>query len=121
MARVMTLLGGLGLGLGLMYLLDPSRGEIRRTRIRRRANQSARDLGHLIERTRAIGDRTRVALAKGRDRVSGRGLAAGAAGIVGMTAAAYATRALVGRRRLASESADREVVPMPAMDGRDAK
>src|SRR5438270_13413361 len=57
MNRAVTLIGGLGLGAGLMYLLDPARGRSRRARLRDQAihalNQSkhglqnlGRDLGH---------------------------------------------------------------------------
>jgi hypothetical protein len=39
MSKVVSLIGGLGLGIGLMYLLDPEKGEQRRTQIQDKARR----------------------------------------------------------------------------------
>ena len=97
MGRVLTLLGGLGVGLGLMYVMDPDRGKKRRAVIRDRASRGAHEVRRFVEKTgRRIGDRTRDAWTEGKERISGRQLAAG---ILGVTAAAYAARVLVHRHR----------------------
>lgn len=71
MNRGMTWLGGLGLGAGLMYLLDPDKGHARRIRLRNKAVHA----GHVAERkaTHAwIGtrNRTRGAVIETIDRLA---------------------------------------------------
>src|SRR5688500_3587020 len=102
MTRIMSWLGGLGLGIGLMYLLDPKQGRQRRAFIRDQAGRSAREIGRFFGKNgRAIGDRARDVLADGKANISRPQLAAG---IIGMTAAAYASRSLVARSRRSSRS-----------------
>src|SRR5947209_8543715 len=47
MNRGITLIGGLGLGAGLMYLLDPERGRRRRTLLRDRLVSLGREAGNV--------------------------------------------------------------------------
>jgi hypothetical protein len=46
--RTLTFIGGVGIGMGLMYLLDPDRGSYRRSRIREAAVQGMQKTGDAI-------------------------------------------------------------------------
>lgn len=52
MNKVLWLVGGLGLGTGLMYLLDPDRGRRRRTLARRHVETYRRQANTLLDQTR---------------------------------------------------------------------
>ena len=61
MNRALWLLGGFGLGTGLMYLLDPERGERRRTLAREQVEAYGRQANTLLDQTRhALGEQTRT-------------------------------------------------------------
>ena len=60
----MWLLGGLGLGAGLMYLLDPQQGEERRDRVREYAVDYGRQTGDYVDATRrSLGRQAQAVLA----------------------------------------------------------
>lgn len=65
-------LGGIGLGAGLMYILDPDRGKRRRALVRdkiaRGVNETGRAIGSVGTVSRDIGNRARGALANARSR-----------------------------------------------------
>ena len=62
--KTLWLLGGLGLGAGLMYLLDSDKGEGRRERIRGYVVDSGRQTGALLEDTRrTLGRQAQAVLA----------------------------------------------------------
>jgi hypothetical protein len=46
--RTLTFIGGVGIGMGLMYLLDPDRGSYRRSRIKEAAVQGVQKTGDAI-------------------------------------------------------------------------
>jgi hypothetical protein len=50
--QALWMLGGLGLGAGLMYLLDPEKGEGRRDRVRGYVEDYGRQTGGLLDDTR---------------------------------------------------------------------
>lgn len=62
MRGTMALVGGAGLGAGLMYLLDPDRGERRRARLGDVVNEAAERLGNhdVVENVRQAGSRLAV-------------------------------------------------------------
>jgi BON domain len=61
MNKALWLVGGLGLGTGLMYLLDPERGSRRRTLARRQVETYRRQANTLLDQTRrTLGDQTRT-------------------------------------------------------------
>jgi hypothetical protein len=63
----MSLLGGLGLGAGLMYLLDPQQGEERRDRVREYAVDYGRQTGDYVDETRrSLGRQAQAVLATTR-------------------------------------------------------
>jgi hypothetical protein len=65
--QTMWLLGGLGLGAGLMYLLDPQNGEDRRDRIRGYAVDYGRQTGDFLDDTgRTLGRQAQAVLATTR-------------------------------------------------------
>ena len=58
MNRAMWLVGGLGLGTGLMYLLDPAQGQRRRSRMQSRARRARHRLEDALDRgTTSLGSR----------------------------------------------------------------
>ncbi|MEW6208553.1 MAG: SRPBCC family protein [Acidobacteriota bacterium] len=58
MNKKLTLIGGIGLGAGLMYLFDPDRGKRRRARLRDKAAHGARVVSNAIDKTsRDLGNR----------------------------------------------------------------
>jgi hypothetical protein len=79
MRNAMTVLGGLALGAGLMYMLDPERGRRRRALLRDKlvsaCNNSARATGskarHLSNRARGLMHETRSALASAAEAMTG--------------------------------------------------
>jgi hypothetical protein len=67
MMQTLWMLGGLGLGAGLMYLLDPEKGEGRRDRVRGYVEDYGRQTGDLLDDTRrAFGRQAQVVLATSR-------------------------------------------------------
>ena len=61
MNKALWLVGGLGLGTGLMYLLDPERGRRRRTLARGQVETYRRQANTLLDYTRrALGEQTRT-------------------------------------------------------------
>jgi hypothetical protein len=63
----MWLLGGLGLGAGLMYLLDPEKGAERRDMVRGHVVDYGRQTGDLLDDTRrTLGRQARAALPRTR-------------------------------------------------------
>ena len=61
----LTFIGGIGLGAGLMYLLDPDRGNRRRARLRDTAARTIHQTGDAISTTsRDISNRTRGVVAE---------------------------------------------------------
>ena len=67
--QTMWLLGGLGLGAGLMYLMDTEQGAERRDQVR----------GHLVDYGRQTGDRLDDTPVRSHAHPSGRGLNRGGA------------------------------------------
>jgi hypothetical protein len=62
--QTLWMLGGLGLGAGLMYLLDPEKGEGRRDRVRGYVEDYGRQTSGLLDDTRrALGRQAQAALA----------------------------------------------------------
>lgn len=69
------LIGGLGLGAGIMYLLDPERGRRRRAMLRDGIAARAVDSERFLEKSgRDVGNRARGFVAKTRNRVFPAGL-----------------------------------------------
>jgi len=65
--QTMWLLGGLGLGAGLMYLLDPQQGEARRELVRGSAVDYGRQTGDFLDDTgRTLGRQAQAVLATTR-------------------------------------------------------
>jgi len=65
--QTLCLLGGMGLGAGLMYLLDPHQGEGRRDRVRGYVEDYGRQTGALIDDTgRGLGRQAQAVLATTR-------------------------------------------------------
>src|SRR5919108_5338708 len=65
--KTLWLLGGLGLGAGLMYLLDPEKGEERRDVVRGQLAAYGRQTeGLLDDTTRTLGRQAQAVLAKTR-------------------------------------------------------
>jgi hypothetical protein len=65
--QTMWLLGGLGVGAGLMYLLDPEKGAARRDVVREYVGDYGRQTGDLLDDTRrALRRRAQTALARTR-------------------------------------------------------
>ena len=63
--QTMWLLGGLGLGVGLMYLLDPEKGTERRDAVRELVTDYGRQSGDFFEDTRrTLGRQAQAALAR---------------------------------------------------------
>src|SRR5437763_1525839 len=61
MNKALWLIGGLGLGTGLMYLLDPERGSRRRALARRQVETYRHQANTLLDQTRrTLGDQTRT-------------------------------------------------------------
>jgi hypothetical protein len=79
MRNAMTVLGGLALGAGLMYMLDPERGRRRRALLRDKlvsaCNRSARATGakarHLSNRAKGLMHETRSAFTSAAEAVTG--------------------------------------------------
>jgi hypothetical protein len=62
--QTMWLLGGVGLGVGLMYLLDPQQGEARRDRVREYAVDYGRQTGNYLDDTkRSLGRQVQAVFA----------------------------------------------------------
>lgn len=61
-------LAGIGLGGGLMFFLDPSRGKQRRTAVRDQAKSTSRQIGRMAKSV----DRSAHDLAKGADELTKR-------------------------------------------------
>ena len=62
--QTMWLLGGVGLGVGLMYLLDPQQGEARRDRVREYAVDYGRQTGNYLDDTkRSLGRQVQTVFA----------------------------------------------------------
>ena len=60
MNRALWLVGGLGLGAGLMYMLDPERGERRRALVRKQAETYRHWTDDLLDHSRrSLGQQTR--------------------------------------------------------------
>ena len=71
MNKALTFGVGLGLGTGLMYLLDPDRGKRRRALLRDKSVWAARKTGECVEVTaRDLGNRTKGLVAKIQSRFS---------------------------------------------------
>lgn len=71
MRRGMSLFGGLGLGFGLMYLLDPDRGKRRRALLRDQGLHALSAAEELLDAgARDLGQRTTGLVAELRDRLS---------------------------------------------------
>jgi hypothetical protein len=67
MMQTMWLLGGLGLGMGLMYLMDPEKGEGRRDVVRGHVVDYGRQTGDLLDDTRrTLGRQAQAVLARTR-------------------------------------------------------
>src|SRR4029450_8904221 len=65
--RTLWLLGGLGMGAGLMYLLDPEKGEERRDMVRGQLAAYGRQTEDLLDdTTRTLGQQAQTVLAKTR-------------------------------------------------------
>jgi hypothetical protein len=65
--QTMWLLGGIGLGMGLMYLMDPEKGEGRRDVVRGHLLDYGRQTGDLLDDTRrTLGRQAQAVLAKPR-------------------------------------------------------
>src|SRR5262245_43502586 len=65
--QTMWLLGGLGLGAGLMYLMDPEKGEGRRNLVRGHVVDYGRQTGDLLDDTRrTLGRQAQAVLATTR-------------------------------------------------------
>jgi hypothetical protein len=65
--QMLCLLGGMGLGAGLMYLLDPQQGERRRDRVRGYVEDYGRQTGTFIDDTgRGLGRQAQAVLATTR-------------------------------------------------------
>jgi len=65
--QTLWMLGGLGLGAGLMYLLDPEKGEGRRDRVRGYVEDYGRQTGGLLDDTRrTLGRQAQAVLATRR-------------------------------------------------------
>src|SRR5262245_61966093 len=65
--QTLWMLGGLGLGAGLMYLLDPEKGEGRRDRVRGYVEDYGRQTGVLLDDTRrTLGQQAQAVLATRR-------------------------------------------------------
>jgi hypothetical protein len=65
--QTLCLLGGLGLGAGLMYLLDPQQGEARRDLVRGSVSDSGRQTGAFVHDTgRTLGRQAQAVLATTR-------------------------------------------------------
>jgi len=65
--QTMGLLGGIGLGVGLMYLLDPHQGEARRDRVREYVVDYGRQTGDFLDTTgRTLGRQAQAVLATTR-------------------------------------------------------
>ena len=62
------LITGIGLGTGLMFFLDPSRGKQRRAVVRDQAKRTSRQLGRMAKSV----DRSAHDLAKGADALTKR-------------------------------------------------
>lgn len=73
--NALSLLAGVGLGAGLMYILDPSAGDRRRTRLRERAADTWHDVqdgvsvlaDDVSQRARTVADDARALVAGGAD------------------------------------------------------
>jgi hypothetical protein len=61
-------IAGIGLGSGLMFFLDPSRGKQRRTAVRDQAKSTSRQLRRVVKSV----DRSAHDLAKGADELTKR-------------------------------------------------
>ena len=62
------LMAGIGLGTGLMFFLDPSRGKQRRAAVRDQAKRTSRQLGRVAKSV----DRSAHDLARGADELTKR-------------------------------------------------
>lgn len=71
--RIAALLGGLGIGAALMYLLDPERGRRRRALARDKAVSIANKTGNVVaRRSRDIGNRAKGVVAEVRSSFQGK-------------------------------------------------
>jgi hypothetical protein len=61
-------LAGIGLGSGLMFFLDPSRGKLRRAAVRDQAKRTSRQVGWMVKSV----DRSAHDLARGADELTRR-------------------------------------------------
>ena len=66
--KALELLGGLGLGAGLMYLLDPEKGDGRRDRVRGYVEDYGRQTGTFLDNTRRTWGRQAQAVLAARSR-----------------------------------------------------
>jgi hypothetical protein len=65
--QTLWLLGGLGLGAGLMYLMDPEKGAERRDVVRGQMSEYGRQTGHFFDDTRrTLGQQAQTVLATTR-------------------------------------------------------
>ena len=67
LTRGLLVLGGIGIGAGIMYLLDPDRGRTRRAHLKDQAVGRASDAGHAIgSKARDIRNRAQGVVAESK-------------------------------------------------------
>jgi uncharacterized membrane protein len=98
---IVTGIGSLGIGAGLMYFLDPNRGNRRRALVQARVNRSVRDAGEAINSSVSqVRDRTRSVMDQSRRAVLGQQPDNRMRGALqGLLAAGGSSLALYGRKR----------------------
>jgi hypothetical protein len=73
--QALGVLGGAGLGAGLMYVLDPDKGERRRALVRHKANRVLRKGGKAARKTsRDLGKQARVLIVEAGSKLREGGL-----------------------------------------------
>lgn len=72
MNKIFAILGGLGVGAGLMYLLDPERGRTRRALVRDKAVKFNRQASEAITgQVKDIGNRAKGLMHEGKSLLTG--------------------------------------------------